>query len=361
MNVAAWKPTLRDRLERLMARVLLRLPHRTLIRLSGKPQIVVDGQTLHPEIQFLLAARKLRNAHPLRAETAPLARQRMLAESRRYAGDPIALVVHDVRVLSHGHVLAARHYAPPGHGGPHPLLVFFHGGGFALGDLETHDEACRILCQRAGVHVLSVAYRLAPEHPFPAAIEDGESAFRWALENAASLGADPSRVGVGGDSAGGNIAAVVSQSARAHGTPPAFQFLVYPAVDRHETRPSHDFFAEGYFLERADIDFFNRCYGTTHLSLDERVSPLRAGSPPAVPTVVITAAFDPLRDEGEAYAAWLAEHGTPTVLRRMPGMIHGFINLTSVSPAADLAVTEIARLLRQTSRAPRGSGSSAQC
>jgi acetyl esterase len=356
LNASVYRPTLRDRLERLLARALLRLPPDTLLRLSGNPQIVVDGEALHPEMQFMLAARRRRGVPPLRAETAQLARRRMLAESRRYAGDPIPLSVRDVRIPSRGHDLPARHYAPPEPSGPHPLLVFYHGGGFALGDVETHDEACRVLCQRAGVHVLSVDYRLAPEHPFPAAIEDGESAFLWALENAAALGADPSRVGVGGDSAGGNIAAVVSQLGRVLGKPPAFQFLIYPVVDRHTSWPSHQLFAKGFLLEWADIEFFDRCYGAEHLSSDERVSPMRAAAPPNVPTVVVTAAFDPLRDEGEAYAAWLTEHGTPTVVRRMPGMIHGFINMSSVSRAADLAMTEIAALLRRTSRSTNGRG-----
>jgi acetyl esterase len=356
LNGTAWRPTLRDRLERFVARALLRLPPQTLLRLSGAPQVVVDGQTLHPEMQFMLAARKRRGVPPLRAETAQLARNRMLAESRRYAGDPIPLAVRDLQIPSRGHALAARHYAPAEPGGPHPLLVFFHGGGFALGDVETHDEACRVLCQRAGVHVLSVDYRLAPEHPFPAAIEDGESAFLWALDNAAAFGADPSRVGVGGDSAGGNIAAVVSQLGRALGKRPAFQVLIYPVVDRHTPRPSQQLFANGFLLERADIEFFDRCYGAVHLTADERVSPMRAATPPEVPTVVVTAAFDPLRDEGEAYAAWLTEYGTPTVVRRMPGMIHGFINMTAVSRAADLAVSEIAALLRRTSRATNGRG-----
>ncbi|HVW30307.1 MAG TPA: alpha/beta hydrolase [Polyangiaceae bacterium] len=354
--MTAWKPTVRDRIERFVARALLRLPHDTLLRLSGAPQIVIEGEALHPEIQFMLAARKRRRAHPLRAETAELARSRVLAETRRYAADPIPLSVTDIRIPSRGHALPARHYAPPEPGGPHPLLVFFHGGGFVVGDIETHDEACRLLCQRAGVHVLAVAYRLAPEHPFPAAIEDGEEAYLWARENAAALGADPSKIGVGGDSAGGNIAAVVTQIARAAGKAPAFQLLLYPVVDRTTPRPSHELFANGFFLERADIEFFDVCYGASHLSLDERVSPIRAAAPPDVPTVLVTAAFDPLRDEGEAYAAWLMDHGTPTILRRMPGMIHGFINLTSVSRAADLAVTEIAALLRRTSRAPQGRG-----
>jgi acetyl esterase len=345
------KKSLRDRIELFVAQKLLALSPRVLIRLSGMPQIVVDGQSLHPEIQLALATRRLRKVPPLRAATVAGARAAMLADTRRYTGKALPLAVRDLTIPCQGHTLDARHYAPPEPGGPHPLLVFFHGGGFCLGDIETHDPVCRLLCARAGVHVLSVAYRLAPEHPFPAAVEDGESAFLWALEHAASLGADPSRVGVGGDSAGGNISAVVSQAGQKTGKTPHFQLLIYPVADRSTARPSFGFFAKGFLLERADVEFFDRCYVGD--ALDERVSPLRAAAPPSVPTVVVTAAFDPLRDEGEAYAAWLEEHGIPVTLRRMPGLIHGFVNLASVSGAADRAMSEIATLLRRLSRTPR--------
>jgi acetyl esterase len=342
-----------DRVERLLARTLLRLPHAAQLKLSGKPQISIDGVTLHPEMQLALAARKSRKVPPLRDADHLRARQRMLADALRYGGDPLpGDRVRDLAIPSPAGELAARHYTTNEPGGPHPLLVFFHGGGFSLGDLDTHDEACRILCRRAGVHVLSVAYRLAPEAPFPAAVEDGEVAFRWAAEHAAELGADPARVGVGGDSAGGNIAAVVSAATTGKGHCPAFQLLLYPVVDRSRERPSLRHFAEGFLLERADIEFFDGCYLGTRRDLnhDVRVSPLLGTSPPRVPTIVVTAGFDPLRDEGEAYAEWLRQHDVPTTLRRFPGMIHGFINMTYVSEAAHEALTEVAEMLRRVSR-----------
>jgi acetyl esterase len=346
--------TIVDRIERFVARFILGLPHGVQLRLSGMPQVVIDGQPLHPEMQLALSARKRRRVPPLRAETAELGRARMLSETRRYAGEPIALgAVRDLSITAEGRSLDARHYAPDEPGGPHPLLVFFHGGGFILGDIETHDEPCRMLCRDAGVHVLSVAYRLAPEHPFPAAIEDGGVAFRWALENAASLGADPSRVGLGGDSAGGNIAAVVT-ALTANGAPsPAFQLLIYPVVDRSVSRPSFEYFAKGFLLERADVEWFDVAYtgGRPELMRDVRVSPLLAEKVHGVPTVVVTGGFDPLRDEGEAYAAQLEKHGTAVQFRRFSGLIHGFINMTSVSPAAAEAVREIATLFRRTARA----------
>lgn len=343
-----------DRAERFVARLLLGLPHPLQLRLSGVPQVVIDGQPLHPEMQLALSTRRLRKIPPLRAESAEVGRSRMLAETRRYARQPLALGgVRDLSIPAEGRTLAARHYAPDESGGPHPLVVFFHGGGFALGDIETHDEPCRLLCRDAGVHVLSVAYRLAPEHPFPAAIEDGVAAFRWAVENAAALGADSTRVGVGGDSAGGNIAAVVSALAEKNPPSPAFQLLIYPVADLSTARPSFDAFAEGFMLERADVEWFNAAYVGTRLELlrDERISPLLAEKPPRVPTVVITGGFDPLRDEGEAYAAWLERHGTPVEQRRFSGLIHGFIHMTSVSPAAAGAVRELSAMLRRLSRA----------
>jgi acetyl esterase len=347
---------LADRAERFVARLLLGLPHPVQLRLSGKPQVVIDGQPLNPEMQLTLSTRKRRGVPPLRAESAELGRARMLAETRRYASDPIPLRVRDLSIAAEGRTLDARHYAPDEPGGPHPLLVFFHGGGFIIGGIETHDEPCRLLCRDAGVHVLSVDYRLAPEHPFPAAIEDGEVAFRWAIENAASLGADPSRVGVGGDSAGGNIAAVVSAFAVQKPPSPAFQVLIYPVTDRSVPRPSFEYFAKGFLLERDDIEWFDRAYigERRELLRDVRISPLLAEEPPSIPTVVATGGFDPLRDEGEAYAAWLEKHGTKVELRRYSGLIHGFINKTSVSPAAAGAVREIAALLRRMARRTNG-------
>ncbi len=239
---------------------------------------------------------------------------------------------------------------PPEPRGPHPLLVFLHGGGWTIGDLDTHDEPCRILCRHGGMHVLAVAYRLAPEHPFPAAVEDARAALDWALEHAQQLGADPARVAVGGDSAGGNLATVAARlitPAREQG--PVLQILIYPAVDFTERRRSIELFGDGFFLTTGDRDWCQSNYlgGPAADLADPRASPLRAeslaGLPPAI---VATAAFDPLRDEGEAYADALTAAGTPTVLRRFPGLIHGFINMTAVHRAAHDATLEIAAMAR---------------
>ena len=231
-----------------------------------------------------------------------------------------------------------------------PVLVYFHGGGFVIGSLETHDQPCRLLANAAGCVVVSVGYRLAPEHRFPAAPEDCYAAARWVAENGDALGADPARLAVGGDSAGGNLAAVVSQLARERGGPAiAHQLLIYPVTNHAFDTPSYADNAEGYLLTREMMQWFWGHYlereadGATPLA-----SPLRApdlaGLPPAH---VISAEFDPLRDEGEAYAERLREAGVPTVLKRYDGMIHGFLGMTEGVDAARAAVHEMAAELRK--------------
>lgn len=324
------------------------LPERVQIFLSGKAPVVRDGQTLAPELQLLLAAQERRAEMVLTSVTA--LRKQQNAGARLVAGRPVRVgAVRDLEIDGPAGALRARHYAPE-RGDGAPLLVFFHGGGFVFGDLDTHDAPCRVLCRHGGMHVLAVAYRLAPEHPFPAAVDDARAALRWAQRHAAELGADPSRVGVGGDSAGGNLAAAVSILASHDGGPaPTCQMLVYPAVDRTRPYPSVDLFAEGYFLTRDSIAWFHRQYAGkpgTH-DRDPRLGPLHAESLAGLaPALVVTAGFDPLRDEAEAYGAALAAHGTTTVLRRFDSLIHGFFNMVGVSPACRDAVIEIAGATR---------------
>jgi len=347
--------TFREWLEHRLARTLLRLPPALLVRLSGKPQVVHEGLTLHPEVQFMLALRERLGAVPLSALPPEEGRRRLRREALVHAGEPVEVgAVRELVLDTVPGPLKARYYAPKQGSGKdskrRPLLVFFHGGGFVLGDLDTHDPACRLLCRHADLHVLAVDYRLAPEHPFPAALEDASAAFAWARAHAEELGADPARIAVGGDSAGGNLSAALAQLAVREGTPaPVAQLLLYPTLDRTEERASLGLFAEGFFLSRADIDWFQKHYmGALTDCSDPRLSPLKcrelSGLPPAL---VITAGFDPLRDEGEAYAAALQEAGTPVTLRRFDGLVHGFANMTGVSPVCRGAVVEIASMLRQ--------------
>jgi acetyl esterase len=237
----------------------------------------------------------------------------------------------------------ARLYVPTGEASG-TLVVFFHGGGFVFGSLDSHyDVTCRALSAGAGCHVLSVDYRLAPEHPFPAAVEDADLALGWAAAEAAALGADPHRIVLAGGSAGGNLAAVAALRAHDRGGPRACgQLLFYPVADAPGPTPSYRDFAEGFYLTQADMAWFWQQYVPDPASgTDPAAAPLRApdlaGLPPAL---VITAGHDPLRDEAEAYAARLREAGVPVVLQRYPGTIHGFLAfpLAARQAALDLAI-----------------------
>ena len=231
-----------------------------------------------------------------------------------------------------------------------PILVYFHGGGWVLGDLETHDGTCRTLAKLIDGIVIAVDYRLAPEHKFPVALDDCYAATRWAAENAASLGGDAQRIAVGGDSAGGNLSACVALKARDEGTPRlVHQLLVYPVTDRRFDTASYRDNAEGYFLSRADMEWFWNHYLTSDADADNPyAAPLRAtdlrGLPPAT---VVTAEFDPLRDEGEAYAARLKEAGVPVDLRRYDGVIHGFFSMGDILAKGKVAVQSATDSLRK--------------
>jgi acetyl esterase len=334
----------------LTVRALDALPPRLQVRLSGQLPIRLDGDTLAPEVQLGLAMRGRRHEPRPETLTPGEARRRRRQLMAIYAGKPTA--VDSVADLELDTVVAlrARHYAPPETGGPHPLLVYYHGGGFTYGDLDTHDGVCRILCRHAGAHVLAVDYRLAPEHRFPAAVEDAHASLRWAFANAAALSADPRRIGVGGDSAGGNLAAVVAQlAARDGGPPPVLQLLIYPATDFSQRHRSRELFSDGFLLTDSEMQWFETNYlgaGSAD-ARDPRASPLLAEDLSGLaPALVVTAAFDPLRDEGEAYARALSDAGTPATLRRFPGFIHGFVSVAGVSRSSRDAVVEIAGATR---------------
>ena len=352
--------TLTARVQYEVARRLAAMPTSWQLRLAGREPVIRDGLTLDPSLQVLLEMRRRRGITPLPGLSPAAARRRARRESAAAAGPPVPVAaVRDLTIDGADGPLPARHYAPaqdgadrqyaPDEGGDRPLLVFYHGGGFVLGDLETHDQACRMLCRHAGVHVLSVDYRLAPEHPFPAAVEDAWAALRWAFAHARELGANPASVAVGGDSAGGNLAAVVSQIAAAEGGPaPVLQLLLYPALDRSTPYPSLDLFADSFFLTRDEIDWFEQHYSGGAERVDPRLSPMRRdGLGRLAPAFVVTAGFDPLRDEGEAYAATMADAGTAVRLRRESGMIHGFINMVDLSRTARAVLVEIAEELRE--------------
>jgi acetyl esterase len=222
-----------------------------------------------------------------------------------------------------------------------PGLVFFHGGGFVIGDLETHDDLCRCLANGSGCRVVSVDYRLAPECPFPAAVEDCYAATKYVAKHAEEFGIDPARFAVGGDSAGGNLAAVVSLLAKIEGPKIGFQLLIYPVTQLGQPDlPSMKENARGYFLERESMAWFTRMYcpDAAHHG-DARMSPLLAKDLTELPPAyVVTAGFDPLRDEGKAYADRLDAAGVPVTYVNYPGMIHGFFSLRGLIPKAREAI-----------------------
>lgn len=230
-----------------------------------------------------------------------------------------------------------------------PVLLWFHGGGFVIGDLDTHDSACRLLANQADCIVVAVGYRLAPESKFPAAVDDSHAALRWVALHAAEIGADPKRIAVGGDSAGANLATVVAILARDEGHPKiAFQLLVYPCTAPEPETPSHRKFAEGYLLTRNTIVWFYKQYLRNQRDIqDFRFAPLLAddlsGLPPAL---VLVAGYDPLRDEGVDYAKRLVEAGNRVTLTNYEGMVHGFLLAGGVLDAAKRAVSQSATALR---------------
>lgn len=312
-----------------------------------------DGQVLAREMQTLLKLARLARDDSA-SESGTLepeqARARVRAGAAAAAGPkPATPTVTDLVIPGSAGAIPARFYEPPGQGiEDRPLIVYFHGGGWTIGGLDTCECVCRFLALNTPATVLAVGYRLAPEHPFPAAIEDAFAAYRWAATDNSRLGVDPTRIAVAGDSAGGNLAASLSILCREDGgRQPTMQALIYPVTDAVGGHRSRDQFAEGFLLTRADMDWFERHYLPPAADrADPRISVLRAddlsGLPPAY---ITTAGFDPLRDEGEAYAARMQDAGVEVTLRRHPGLIHGFANMTAVSPTARAAMLELTTAL----------------
>jgi acetyl esterase len=291
---------------------------------------------------------------PMTTMTPEGARARIRSDAAAVAGRPIALArVEDRTVEGAVGPLGARLYVPFERAGaePSPLLLYFHGGGWVVGDLDSHDATCRQLAVSAGVRVLAVDYRLAPEARFPAAADDALAALRWAHAHAAEIGADPARIAVGGDSAGGNLSAVTAlRAARDGGPAPAFQLLIYPVTDNSARTRSYELFREGFFLTADDMAWYRAHYfgpQEPQLVRDPHASPLLAEDLSGLaPAHVVTAGFDPLRDEGEAYAGRLREAGVRVSVRRHPGLIHGFVNLIGPGRAGREGVIEMAGVLR---------------
>ena len=314
--------------------------------------------SLDPQIEFVIGLVKKANAPEFWQLTPDQAREQYSLRVAKLAVKEPILRTEDRRIPGPGSPIPIRIYTPrearPGE--KLPVLLWFHGGGFVIGSIDTHDSVCRMLANQADCIVVSADYRLAPECKFPAAVEDCEAAFKWVALHAVEFGADPQAIAIGGDSAGANLATVVAILARDAGHPKiAFQLLIYPCAAPEPETPSHYKFAEGYVLSRNTITWFFRLYQRSRAdSNDFRFAPLIADDlanlPPAL---VLVAGYDPLRDEGVDYAKRLIEAGNRVRLVNYEGMIHGFILMGGAVDDAKRAVAESAQALREAFAATR--------
>ena len=326
-------------------RGLLSLPSAVVRRLAGSP-VERDGATLDAEMQLLLALQRV-EGRPV--EELPLERGRkaLIGGARLVGGRlPVGSVV-DRDMPGPGGDLRLRIYTPRGVTAAGPALVYFHGGGWVYGNLDSHDAVCRFFAERSGVRVVAVDYRLAPESPFPAAVDDSVAAYEWVVANAEGLGVDPALVAVGGDSAGANLATVVAQRLAGAGGP-VFQLLIYPPTDFTVVRPSRAAYGQGFYLTERYMDQAQEMYVGDHADLaDPRLSPLHGTLNAIAPAYVATAGFDPLRDEGAAYADALRDAGVAVEYVCERGLIHSFANMVGVGRSGPAAMGRAAEALRR--------------
>lgn len=305
---------------------LMSLPTPAVRRLAGPP-ITIEGRTLDPRAQLMLRLMRLAGP-PIEDRPISQGRRAMVASTRAVGGNQPVGSVSDRVIPGPGGDLTLRLYAPRGRTGIAPAVMFVHGGGFVYGGLSSHDAVCRFLAEEAQVRVVAVRYRLAPEHPFPAAVEDVRAAWQWVVDNAEAVGIDPDRIGVAGDSAGANLAAVLCQQLVAEGgRVPDHQVLIYPVTDFSTRRRSRDLFGEGFLLTDTFMDQCRDFYLVSgEDETDPRVSPLLGELTDLPPALVVTAGFDPLLDDGEAYAQALREAGVRVEYMCAEEQFHGFAN-----------------------------------
>ncbi|WP_308252049.1 alpha/beta hydrolase [Pseudonocardia sp. KRD291] len=344
--------SMRLRLTRVGLRTLFGLP-RTLKRLLAGRETRLEGQLLDLDLQLMNRLGQLLSSRgdEKLGEAALSAQRRQADDAAELAAEGAFddVVTRDLRIPGADGVLDARLYVPPGLDRPSGLLVYFHGGGFVLGSIRSSDPLCRLLAAQAGVRLLSVDYRLAPEYPYPAALDDALAAYRYALDQAESLGADPDLVAVGGDSAGANLALVVAHEQGSQPPQrPAFVVALYPVTDAERDGGSRVVFGAGFGLTADYLRELERMYLPRGVPPeDTRGAIARAQDLSGMPPVYLsTAGFDPLRDEGEELAERMRAAGVPVVSRRFAGMVHGYASLTAISAAAHDATFDAASALR---------------
>jgi len=328
---------------------LVGLPDPVVTLLAGRPE-VRDGQTLDPQLQLLLRLMAATGLPRLESLSPVEARAFFRASAGLLTHAPARMSrVLDRAVPGPDGDVAVRIYIPRAGHSPHPVLVYYHGGGWTVGDLDTHDSVARAFADEGECIVVSVDYRMGPEHRFPAAVDDSVAAFAWVAAHAAEFGGDATRLAVGGDSAGGNLAAVVAQQTLAGGARcPDFQLLIYPVTDLGAESESYETFADGFYLTRVLMRWFAGNYiADPAQRLDPRASPLRAGSLAGLPSAfLLTAGYDPLRDEGKAYANRLLEAGVDVEYRNYDSLIHGFLSMGGVVREARRAFDDAVAALR---------------
>lgn len=335
--------------QRLILRGMLSLPTPILRLMSGGGVVYQGGRTLDPRFQFLANAGK--GAPPMASLSPQIARagsaQALLAVAGKL--EP-GVRTEALSIEGPRGPIPLRAYRPDGQDPASPVMVYAHMGGGVIGDLETCDVFCSILAKAARCAVISVDYRLAPEHRFPAGLEDVLAAYRWARSNTGRFGAPEGRVAIGGDSMGGNFAAIIAQEMKRLGEPqPFLQLLIYPATDLTSDAPSMTTYGDAYPLSRQTMDWFIGQYLPADASpSDVRASPLLEPDLSGLaPAVVVTAGFDPLNDQGEAYAKRLKDAGVPVAFRCYDALAHAFTAFTGAIPCADVACREIAGLVRE--------------
>lgn len=342
-----------DQLQGTAARMASLLPeavHHQLTRLLGHQH---HHPELDPALATILAVRDFRGGKGKIADDPVASRAKFRREMASIRGrvTPVGQV-QDISMDGMAHPIPARHYAPIESitsDQPFPLLIFFHGGGFVVGDLDTHDEPCRMLCRHGHFHVLSIDYRLAPEHPFPAAFDDGVAAIQWVHQHANDWNIDLNAIAIGGDSAGGNLSATLTNALAQTEYAPAAQLLIYPAIEFYMPTESKTTYSDGLFLSHADVRDAYLRYNPDEIYPpdDPRLCPMYPPDPNQghrnlPPTLIITAALDVLRDEGEVYGRTLRQAGNTCMMRRVAGQGHGFINITSINRGAYQATLQMA-------------------
>jgi acetyl esterase len=331
------------------ANLAVRMPIAWINILAGPPA-AVDGRTLDGRTQWLLQLLARSGQAPIEMGSVAEARSAYDALMLEMGGRPAPIgEIVDRTIDGPAGRLRVRIYRPPsGVARLLPAILYFHGGGWMMGSLEGYDLVCRYFCARAGCVLVAIDYRLAPEHKFPAAIDDAVAAFRWLARDAVGLGVDPARIVMAGDSTGGNIAAVAAQLLRHEARPPCLQWLMFPATDLAFDSASYRSCGEGFMMTRAAMEWFRGHYLRDLSEIDDpRASPLRAADLAGVaPALVFTNGIDPLRDEGHAYADRLVAAGVKTIHREFDSLIHGFIGLRGVIQAAARAMDDMVAGLR---------------